>query len=73
MSRADVTYLIAGVCGVVGAAAFVGMILAPAITAYAGVWQRLVAAALSFYVLAAMVVIGVFGAWGVYQLWISYG
>ena len=73
MSRTDVTYLVAGVCGVAGAAAFVGLILVPAMSAYSRVWQRLVALSLSFYVLGAMIVVGVFGAWGVYQLWISYG
>lgn len=73
MSRTDVTYLVAGVCGVAGAAAFVGLILVPAMSAYARVWERLVALTLSFYVLGAMIVVGVFGAWGVYQLWISYG
>ena len=73
MSRTDVTYLVAGVCGVAGAAAFVGLILVPAMSAYTRVWERLVALTLSFYVLGAMIVVGVFGAWGVYQLWISYG
>ena len=73
MSRADVTYLVAGICGVAGAAAFVGLILVPAMSAYTRIWERIVALALSFYVLAAMVVVGVFGAWGVYQLWLSYG
>jgi hypothetical protein len=73
VSRTDVTYLVAGVCGVAGAAAFVGLILVPAMSAYTRIWQRLVALTLSFYVLGAMIVVGVFGAWGVYQLWISYG
>ena len=73
MSRTDVTYLVAGVCGVAGAAAFVGLILVPAMSAYTRIWERLVALTLSFYVLGAMILGGVFGAWGVYQLWISYG
>ena len=73
MSRIDITYLVAGVCGVLGLAAFVGLILVPAVTAYARVWQRLVAAVLSFYVLAAMIGVGVLGAVGVYELWITYG
>ena len=73
MSRLDVTYLVAGVCGLAGAAAFVGLILVPAVSAYTRAWQRVAAAVLSCYVLAAMVGIGVLGAYGVYELWISYG
>jgi len=73
VSRADVTYLIAGVCGVVGAVAFVGLILVPAIGSYTRAWQRLVAGVLSFYVLAAMIGVGVVAAYGVYQFWLNYG
>jgi len=73
VSRLDVTYLVAGVCGVLGVAAFVGLILMPAVSAYTRVWQRLAAGVLSLYVLAAMVGIGVLGAVGVYELWINYG
>ena len=73
MSRLDVTYLVAGVCGLAGGAAFIGLILVPAVSAYTRVWQRVAAAVLSCYVLAAMVGIGVLGAYGVYELWISYG
>ena len=73
MSRLDVTYLVAGVCGLAGAAAFIGLILVPAVSAYTRSWQRVAAAVLSCYVLAAMVGIGVLGAYGVYELWISYG
>ena len=73
MSRTDITYLVAGVCGVAGTAAFVGLILVPAVGAYTRGWQRVAAAVLSCYVLAAMVGIGVLGAYGVYELWINYG
>ena len=73
MSRLDVTYLVAGVCALAGAAAFVGLILVPAVSAYTRAWQRVAAAVLSCYVLAAMVGIGVLGAYGVYELWINYG
>ena len=73
MSRLDVTYLVAGVCALAGAAAFIRLILIPAVTAYTRAWQRVGAAVLSCYVLAAMVGIGVLGAYGVYELWISYG
>ena len=73
MSRLDVTYLVAGVCGVIGIGAFVGLILVPAVSAYQRTWQRLVAGVLSLYVLAAMVGIGLLGAYGLYELWIKYG
>jgi hypothetical protein len=73
VSRLDITYLVAGVCGVLGLGAFVGLILVPAVSAYTRAWQRLVATVLSFYVLAAMIGVGVLGAVGVYELWISYG
>ena len=73
MSRLNVTYLVAGVCAVGALATFVGLILVPAVTAYTRAWQRVAAAALSFYVLAAMIGVGVAAAYGVYQLWVSYG
>ena len=73
MSRLDITYLVAGVCGAVGIAAFVGLILVPAVGAYQRTWQRLVATALSFYVLAAMVGLGLLGAAGVVWVWGRYG
>ena len=73
VSRLDITYLVAGVCGAVGIAAFVGLILVPAVGAYQRAWQRLVATALSFYVLAAMVGVGLLGAAGVVWVWGRYG
>jgi hypothetical protein len=73
VSRLDVTYLVAGVCGVIGIGAFLGLILVPAVSAYQRTWQRLVAGVLSLYVLAAMVGIGLLGAYGLYELWIKYG
>jgi hypothetical protein len=73
VSRLDITYLVAGICGVLGTAAFVGLILVPAVGAYTRTWQRLLAAILSFYVLAAMIGVGLLGAYGVYELWLHYG
>ena len=73
MSRLDITYLVAGVCGVLGLGAFIGLILLPAVGAYHRTWQRAAATVLSFYVLAAMIGVGVLGAVGVYELWITYG
>ncbi len=73
MSRIDITYLVAGACGLVATGAFVGLILVPAVGAYTRTWQRLVAAVLSFYVLAAMIGIGLLGAGGVIWIWGRYG
>jgi hypothetical protein len=47
------TYLILGAAGAVGLSFFAVMILAPAWTAYGRTWERLAAAFLSFFVLAA--------------------
>ena len=73
MSRIDITYIVAGVCGLAGTAAFVGLILVPAVGAYTRTWQRLVAAVLSFYVLAAMMGVGLIFAGGVIWIWGRYG
>ncbi len=73
MSRIDITYLVAGVCGLAGLAAFVGLILVPAVGSYRQSWQRLVAVMLSFYVLAAMMGIGLLGAGAVIWIWGRYG
>ena len=52
---------------------FVGLILVPAVGAYTRSWQRLVAVVLSFYVLAAMIGVGLLGAGGVIWIWGRYG
>jgi hypothetical protein len=67
MSNTATIYLIAGVCGVLGLAAFVGLILVPAWGSYTRLWQRVTAAFLSLYVLAALLGIGLLGAGAV--LW----
>lgn len=59
MSNTDITYLV-GVClGVFGLVAFCILVIAPAITAYRTPLERVAAVILSFYVLAALVGIGV--------------
>lgn len=59
MSETDATYLVAVCAGVFSLALFVGLILAPAWSAYARVWERLAAGVLSLYVLGVLVGIGV--------------
>jgi ABC-type iron transport system FetAB permease component len=61
------TYIIIGTAGVVGFACFAVLIFAPAWTAYGRTWERLAAAFLSVFVLAAFagtgVVIGLVILW----------
>ncbi|HEY1777286.1 MAG TPA: hypothetical protein VGG41_14100 [Solirubrobacteraceae bacterium] len=73
MSRLDISYLVAGFCGVVGLAAFVGWIVVPAVGSYQRTRERLVAVVLSLYVLAAMVGLGLLGAAGFVWVWGRYG
>jgi hypothetical protein len=53
------TYLILGAAGVIGVSFFAVMILAPAWTAYGRTWERVAAAVLSVFVLAAFAGTGV--------------
>ncbi len=59
MSNQSVTYLVGACLGVLGVAAFCTLVLAPAITAYRRPLQRVAVVILSFYVLAAMVGVGI--------------
>ena len=52
-------YVLFGVTGLVCLAAFVGLILVPAVSSYGRIWEKAVAGLLSVFVLAALVVIGV--------------
>jgi hypothetical protein len=54
---------------VVGVAAYVGLLLVPAWKSYSRIWERLGAAFLSVYVLAACLAVGVAGAAGVVWAW----
>ncbi len=59
MSNTDITYLVAICLAVFGLAAFCALVLVPAITAYRHPLERAAAVILSFYVLAALIGIGV--------------
>lgn len=59
MSNTSVTYLVGACAGVFGLAAFIALVVAPAITAYRRVWERVAVVVLSGYVLAALVGVGV--------------
>jgi hypothetical protein len=59
MSGKDITYLVGACCGVFGLAAFCALVIAPAVTAYRRPLERVAALVLSFYVLAALLGVGV--------------
>jgi predicted cation transporter len=67
MSNTALTYLIAAVVGVTSVSLWSWLILVPAYTAYARLWQRVVAVLMSIYVLVAMVAAG--GLIGAIFLW----
>jgi exosortase/archaeosortase len=70
MSDTDVTYLVAACAGVFSLALYVGLILAPAWSAYSRVWERVAASILSLYVLTVLVGIGVAGGLAVVYFWV---
>ncbi|HEY4093974.1 MAG TPA: hypothetical protein VGM33_00590 [Baekduia sp.] len=73
MTNQSITYLVAACCGVFALAAYVAFILVPAWTAYSRVWQRMAAAVLSLYVLAAFAAVGVAGGAAVVWFWDRIG
>jgi hypothetical protein len=69
VSRTAITDLVT-ICAVVfGLALFAGLILVPAWTAYTRIWERLAAALMSLYVLAAFVGVGALGALAAVYFW----
>ena len=69
MSNESITVLVAACSGVFALAAYVGLILVPAWTAYSRPWERVAAAFLSLYVLAAFVLLGVGAGAAVVWFW----
>jgi hypothetical protein len=59
MSNTSVTYLVGACCGIFGLAAFVALVVVPAVTAYRRLWERAAVIVLSGYVLAALVGLGI--------------
>ena len=59
MSNQAITYLVGGVLGVFGLAAFCALVVVPAATSYQRPLERVGAVILSLFVLAALVGIGV--------------
>jgi hypothetical protein len=58
MSNAHITYLVAAGCGVICLAAFLTLVVTPAMSAYRRAWERAAAFVLSLYVLGALVGVG---------------
>ena len=69
MSNESIIYLVAACSGVFGLAAYVGLIVVPAWTAYSRVWERLAATFLTLYVLAGFLILGVVGGAAVIWFW----
>lgn len=73
MSNQTITYVVAVAAGVLGLAAYVGLILVPAWQSYSRAWERLAASFLSLYVLAAFLGLGVAGGAAVVWFWDRLG
>lgn len=59
MTNTSITYLVGACSGVFGLAAFIALVVVPAVSAYSRPWQRVAAVVLSGYVLAALVGVGI--------------
>ena len=69
MSNVGATYLVASVCGVFALAAFIWFIVMPAWSSYSTTWERVAACFLSFYVLAALLLLGAAGGAAIAYYW----
>ena len=58
MTPQQITLVVGAVCGTLALAAWAGLVLVPAWRSYGRLWERLAAAVLSVYVLAALVLAG---------------
>ena len=58
MTPQEITLVVGACCGALALAAWVGLIVVPAWHSYGRLWERLAAAFLSLYVLAALVLVG---------------
>lgn len=59
LEKIEDEYVLFGVAGFVALAAFVGLILVPAVGAYGRLWEKTAAGVLSIFVLAALVLVGI--------------
>jgi hypothetical protein len=59
LQRIEDEYVLFAVAGAISLAAFVGLILVPAVSSYGRLWEKAVAGALSVIVLVALVLTGI--------------
>lgn len=59
LQKIEHEYILFGIAGAVCLAAFLGLILKPALDSYGRIWEKAAASVLSLFVLAALVAIGV--------------
>lgn len=69
MSNETITIVVGVACGVLALAAYVGLILVPALRSYSRWWERLGAAFLTLYVLGAFALAGAGGGLGIVWFW----
>lgn len=69
MSNTDITYVVGACSAVFGLAAFVALIVVPALISYRRVWERIAVVVLSGYVLAALVGIGLVAGYEIITEW----
>jgi len=62
-------YYLFGAAGLISLAAFVGLILVPALSAYGRSWEKVAAGFLSLFVLAALILVGVMVGALVFYYW----
>jgi hypothetical protein len=59
LEKIENEYLLFGVAGLISLAAFVSLILVPAVSSYGRIWEKAAAGVLSLFVLAALLLVGV--------------
>ncbi|HTW13430.1 MAG TPA: hypothetical protein VME01_11845 [Solirubrobacteraceae bacterium] len=68
MSNLHVTYLVGACSAVIALAAFIVLVVTPAMASFRRVWERFAVAILSVYIFAALAGVGVLlGAWIIIQ------
>ena len=62
-------YYLFGAAGLVSLAAFVGLILVPALGSYGRGWEKFAAGFVSLFVLAALILVGVLAGAAIFYYW----
>lgn len=62
-------YILFGAAGLISLAAFVGLILVPALGSYGRPWEKFAAGFVSLFVLAALVLVGVLAGAAIFYYW----